>query len=303
MKKLLAFFEKDEKIAHLTSFFKKAQDLRNPIVRLLDECAQQNVTQPEQCIKLLEEYLPTLELVIDGIQKNTVNLQGYLEVVWTTFLMSDINAKSISSQLQWERVCCYLLLGLSYYQIAIKSHHENRQTSHDQLENEKKEHHDPIFDAPQPIEEPKIVDDQEKVKIISQNLKKAASVWNFVATKLYPVEVGKEFDVIPETFRDVAQCLSTTAQVNAQEFMVQLAVQTGKSTTLTSKLSMGISKQLKEADARLISNLSPQIYNIILHDFRLYMKIRSDLYKAIAQKYYGKMSKSQEKKWRMYSIF
>lgn len=26
----------------------------------------------------------------------------------------------------------------------------------------KKEHHDPIFDAPQPIEEPKIVDDQEK---------------------------------------------------------------------------------------------------------------------------------------------
>jgi len=77
--------------------------------------------------------------------------------------------------------------------------------------------------------------------------------------------------------------------------MVQLAVQTGKSTTLTSKLSMGISKQLKEADARLISNLSPQIYNIILHDFRLYMKIRSDLYKAIAQKYYGKMSKSQEK--------
>jgi len=160
---------------------------------------------------------------------------------------------------------------------------------------DKKKNDDLFFNEPSSNEDPQIVDNHNMIKLITQNLKKAASIWNFAFTELYPVDITRAYDVIPETYRDVAQYLSLVAQINAQEFMVQLAVQTGKSPLLTAKLAMGISKTLKDTDCRLMASVGERIYNTISFDFTLYMKIRSDLYKAIAHKYSGKSSKSSQK--------
>ena len=107
-------------------------------------------------------------------------------------------------------------------------------------------------------------------------------------------ETGKNaFDVIPESFESVISCLSTMSLINAQEFMIQLAVQTNKSPSLTAKLSSGVSMKLKQCQKLLYTNLSQQIYQSIKKDIS-YLKIRSDLYQSIALKYH-KLLKTNEK--------
>merc|ERR1712087_665494 len=89
--------------------------------------------------------------------------------------------------------------------------------------------------------------------------------------------------------------LSSLAQINAQEVMVQLAVQTNKSPALTAKLSEGVSLRLKQANHKMKSSLSGAVYQAIKADLVLYLKIRSDLYHAIALKYHAKTLAKQEK--------
>merc|ERR1719251_411821 len=76
--------------------------------------------------------------------------------------------------------------------------------------------------------------------------------------------------------------------------MIQLAVQTNKSPSLTSKLAMGVCQQLKKCNKMMDVNLSKGVYNAIKKDFILYLKIRSDLYQSIALKYKAKLLKQQE---------
>jgi len=147
-------------------------------------------------------------------------------------------------------------------------------------------------------QKPQIYDDKERVKEISQFLKQSASIWSFTST-LFPVlinENGKNaYDVIPESFECILSVLSTMSLINAQEFMIQLAVQTNKSPSLTSKLSSGVSNKLKQCNKLLTTNLSNLIYNSIKKDFILYLKIRSDLYQSISLKYNAKLLKQNEK--------
>merc|ERR1719419_413579 len=165
---------------------------------------------------------------------------------------------------------------------------------------EQDEEFDPIFDEPVDVSsaKPQIFDDKERVKAISQSLKMAASIWTFAAS-LFPclmVESGKKaLGIIPETFDCVITVLADVALVNAQEFMIQLAVQTNKSPALTAKLSAGVSSKLKQCNKTLSTSLSKEMYNSLRADFVLYLKIRSDLYQAIALKYNAKGLKNAEK--------
>eukprot|EP01084_Bolivina_argentea_P106282 190231_1 len=301
LKKLQKFLESNETTAHISAFVSSAQESRTVLVKLLDECAK-DVSRPDDIIKVVNEYLPKLEQVISNIDANNVKLIGYLDIVWTSFLMNNLNGKSLSNTLKWEKIYCYALLGLAHYQKAVELHHLNRQISHKTKEKISKEQtdFDPIFDEPTDLndQKPQIYDDQDRVKEISRYLKQAASIWAFTAT-LYPVlivENGKNaYDVIPETFECVISVLSTLALINAQEFMVQLAVQTNKSHSLTAKLSAGVGNKLKKCNSLLASNLSQNSYNSIKSDFVLYLKIRSDLYQAIASKYNAKLLKQNEK--------
>ena len=303
MKKLQKFLESSESTAHLSIYLQKCQEQRQILVKLLDECAK-DVSRPDDIIKILNEYIPILEELIIGINANNIKLIGYLDIVWTSFLMTNINGKSLSNTLKWEKICCYTLLGLANYQKAVELHHLNRQISHKTKEKINKEQNndfDPIFDEPIDFnkQKPQIYDDKDRVKQISQYLKLSASIWLFVSENLFPVlinENGKNaYDVIPESFQSVISCLSSMALINAQEFMIQLAVQTNKSPSLTSKLSMGVCKKLKQCNKLLNVNLSQQIYNSIKKDFILYLKIRSDLYQSIALKYHAKLLKHNEK--------
>jgi len=203
----------------------------------------------------------------------------------------------------WEKISCYTLLGLAHYQKAVTLHHLNRQQSHkvkQKVSQEQSADFDPIFDEPVDVTsaKPQIYDDKERVKAISQELKASASIWLF-ANSLFPVlmvESGKKaLGVIPETFDCVLSVLADVALVNAQEFMIQLAVQTNKSPALTAKLSAGVSSKLKQCNKTLSTSISKEVYNSIRQDFILYLKIRSDLYQAIAFKYTGKLLKDEEK--------
>jgi len=226
---------------------------------------------------------------------------GHLDVVWTSFLSNNINGKTLSNSLKWEKICCYTLLGLAHYQKAVELHHLNRQISHktkQKVNKEKNMDFDPIFDEPidANTQKPQIYDDQDRVKQITQFLKSSASIWSYTAS-LFPVLIvdkGKNaYDAIPESFECVASVLSNIALINAQEFMIQLAVQTNKSPSLTSKLSAGVAHQLKNCNKILSVNLSNVIYNSIKKDFILYLKIRSTLYRAIALKYNAKLIKQR----------
>jgi len=134
----------------------------------------------------------------------------------------------------------------------------------------------------------------KKIKQISVHLKKAAAIWNYCAENLYPIEVTKEFQVIPEVFRDMAAILSSLALTNAQEFMVQLAVQTDKSSAITAKLAQGVADKLASLDKQAEALLSSRV-ELLSSDFRKYLHIRSSLYKAIAYKYQGKFVREKEK--------
>lgn len=292
--------EGNDATAHLSAYVRKAQEVRCTLVKLLDECAK-DVSRPDDIMKVCNEYLPLLEQLEEGVEANNVKLVGQLDVVWTSFLTTNVNGKSLSNSLRWDKVCCYALLALAHYQKAVELHHLNRQISHKTKEKVSKQQQmdfDPIFDEVPDKAQPQIFDDQDRVKEISGFLKMAASLWAFAAS-LCPVllvESGKNaLGVIPESNAAVLGALSSLALINAQEFMVQLAVQTNKSPALTAKLAEGVSQQLKMANHKIKSSLSSAVYDSIKADFVLYLKIRSDLYHAIALKYHAKTLAKQEK--------
>ena len=84
------------------------------------------------------------------------------------------------------------------------------------------------------------------------------------------------------------------ASVNAQEFMVQLAVQTDKSPTIIAKLAMGVSERLGGLSKQLKGGLGGEQYMAVCQDLKWYLSKRSVLYRAISLKYYGKMVAAQE---------
>ena len=283
----------DDSLSHLTLFLRKAHEKRQILTKLLDESAK-DACRPDDIIATLHEYLPALQPFMEAIEANNIALTDHLDIVWTSFLMNNVNAKSLSNSLKWERISCYTLLGLAHYQKAIETHQFNRQIAHKTKIQIKKQNDadsdDPFFaETVDPnTQKPQIHDDKERMKEISHHLKQAASIWSYTAT-LFPVLIvakgKKAFDVIPESFGSVIAALSQVAAINAQEFMVQLSVQTNKSPSLTAKLSMGVSDKLRECDKMLTAQLSKNAYYSIKQDFVLYLKLRSDLYEAIAFKY------------------
>ena len=188
-------------------------------------------------------------------------------------------------------------MGLAHYTKAQELHHDNRGQAKKKKDedNAKEDEYDPVFDDLPQNKGPQIYDDTNVIKSISINLKKSGAIWHFISKNCYPVNiVSNQYDSIPESFRDVLMCLSNIALVNAQEFMVQLCVQTKKSKSLTSKLSMGVSKKLKESNNLIKNNLGKHYQDIRL-DFKLYLTIRSRLYLSISNKYMAQECKKNEK--------
>lgn len=307
MKKLIKFLEKKEETSHLAAFVRKCQQNRSVLIKLLEECAREKSSRPDDMIKTLEKYLPTLEQLIEGIEANNIKLRGVLEIVWTSFLSGNVNAKSLSYDLRWEKCSCYLLLGLAHYQKAIELHHMNRQNAQEMRQNNASDivEFDPIFDDPEENKTSAVIyDDKSTVKEISVNLRKASAIWNYVSNNCYPLIMNENaFALIPETFSHSASALSKIAATNAQEFMIQLAVQTSKSQRLTAKLSMGASDKFRECNKILSVNLSNVVYEDIRIDLRLYLSARSSLYRSIAFKYEGKLLQKAEEHGKCIAFF
>jgi len=178
-------WKKKENTAHIAPFFQKAAEYREQLVPILDDCAKNQHIRPEDIIKVLENYLPVLGSICDAIRNNVVELKGTLDLVWTSFLTADVNAKSLSFSIQWEKCCAYLTLGLAHYQMAAKLHHENRHDSQQKKSQEKTSAPDPIFDEPVEKKDPKILDDPEKIKQITQHLKKKQQLFGIIVLKTY----------------------------------------------------------------------------------------------------------------------
>jgi len=120
-------------------------------------------------------------------------------------------------------------------------------------------------------------------QLISQ-MKRAAGIWDWlssVKSKCYPITCKNPS---PEVFQAIPRALSLMALANAQEFMVQCAVETGKPHELISKLCEGISLQLMEALQIAEMGLGAETW-MLSHDIILYLDRRSRMYHGIALKY------------------
>jgi len=84
------------------------------------------------------------------------------------------------------------------------------------------------------------------------------------------------------------------ALANAQEFMVQVAVEKKKSNTLVAKLAEGVSVQLYDAYQALNKGLGNHV-KVVSHDFLVYLDRRSKMYHGIALKYKSKVKLEEEK--------
>ena len=177
----------------------------------------------------------------------------------------------------------------------MKTHENNRREAAEAAKNAPKKDFDPIFDEPEEYQDEQIRDDTENIKQITGYLKKAANILNFTANKYYPIDIAQNYQKfpIPETFRDIIKAFSDLSLTNAQEFAVQLAVQTKKSNAIISKLAKGVCDKFAIIDRSLNSSLGAY-YTQTQPDFRWYLKIRSDLYKAISQKYMSHSAKDEE---------
>ncbi len=139
MKKVIKLLRKRDETEHIAAFFEKAQEYRSQVtspfpprptrhqrenktqqnkkltyarsqlVPILDDCAKSNHTRPEDLIKILDLYIPLLESLCDSLTKNVIDLSKCLEVVWTSALTFDVNFKSCSHSMNWERVNAYLV--------------------------------------------------------------------------------------------------------------------------------------------------------------------------------------------------
>lgn len=208
-------------------------------------------------------------------------------------LSSDVNEKTLSHSFQWELVNCYMILGLQYYWMAHKRHRDNRMEAQQRAEaNAAPPQLDP-FEPPRE-EEQKIYDDIGGIQDIIRNLKKAAGIWKYISEALMPVHTESTYGKTVETNRESFVALCNLALSNAQEFTVQLAVQTGKSANVTSKLAQGVSKKCLDMRHALTQGLGPAV-DTIHPDFKLYISVRAQLYQAIAQKYMASVAQSNDK--------
>ena len=107
IKKLSDFLSKDDATSHLVDLLTNAQELRAPLVKLLDECAKENTVRSDELIKILNAYLPALELLYEGFKACNIKLNGYLDIVWTSFMTMNVNKKSLSYDISWEKAMAY----------------------------------------------------------------------------------------------------------------------------------------------------------------------------------------------------
>jgi len=229
-------------------------------------------------ITLLEEYIPMLETLFALVEQSMDGkLQG-LETVWTSVLTNNWEDKALSKNLHHERMQVYFLYGQAVYSQASMKHQAHRVEM--QTEDMKETRGGG--------------DDLSTLKDIISELKQASGIWDWlssVESKCYPVKCENK---TPEVFQDIPRALSEMALANAQELMIQVAVQTKKSDKLVTKLAEGIAVQHMEALQIAQKGLGAQA-RMLSHDISVYLDRRSKLYHGIALKYWSKVKLEEEK--------
>lgn len=229
-------------------------------------------------IALLEEYMPMLETLIAFVNDTLGgNLKG-LETVWTSVLTDNWENKSLSANLQHEKMQVYFLYAQAIYSQAAMVHRQHRTEIQTEEEKERRGGGDEI----------------DTLKRLIAQLKQAAGIWDYlssVSSKCYPINCKNQ---TPEVFQETPRALSMMALANAQEFMVQVAVEKKKSNKIVAKLAEGVSVQLLEALKVLRQGLGNKA-NMVSHDFLVYLDRRSKMYHGIALKYQSKVKLEEEK--------
>jgi len=228
-------------------------------------------------IALLEEYMPMLETLVAFVDDRLGGRLKGLETVWTSVLTDSWETKSLSANLHHEKVQVYFLYAQAIYSQAAMTHRQHRTEIQTEEEKERRGGGD----------------DVATLKELMAQLKKAAGIWDFLSSansKCYPIKCNNE---TPEVFQDTPRALSMMALANAQEFMVQVAVETKKSNNIVAKLAEGVSVQLLEALQVLKKGMGQQVSKVS-HDFIVYLDRRSKMYHGIALKYKSKVKLEEE---------
>jgi len=223
-------------------------------------------------IALLEEYMPMLETLIAFVDDTLGGKLKGLETVWTSVLTDSWETKALSTNLQHEKLQVYFLYAQAIYSQAAKTHRQHRTKIQTEEEKERRGGGDEI----------------STLKELIAQLKQAAGIWDWlssVGSKCYPIKCNNK---TPEVFQETPKALAVMALANAQEFMVQVAVETKKSNTIVVKLAEGVSVQLLEALQILRKGLGKQS-TLLSHDLIVYLDRRSKMYHGIALKYQSKV--------------
>jgi len=229
-------------------------------------------------ITLLEEYIPMLETLSALVEQSMDGKLKGLETVWTSVLTNNWEDKALSSNFQHERMQVYFLYGQAVYSQASMMHQAHR------VEIQTEDMREKRGDG----------DDLSTLKELISQLKRASGIWDWLSSaesKCYPVKCENK---TPEVFQDIPRALSVMALANAQELMVQVAVQTKKSDKLIVKLAEGIAVQHMEVLHIAQKGLGTQA-NMLSHDISVYLDRRSKLYHGIALKYWSKVKLEEEK--------
>jgi len=227
-------------------------------------------------INLVEEYLPMLDTLISLVDETLGGKIKGLETVWTSILTESWETKALSDNLAHERMQILFLLAQAVYMDAAAEHRDHRTAVQSEAEKEVR----------------KGGDDVDCLKSIMKKLQRAAGIWNYLSdkAKCYPIRAQ---NMTPECFQDIPKAMATLALANAQEFMVQIAVEGKKSNQIVAKLAEGVSLQLTSALKTARTALGSK--QVLLNpDIQVYLDLRASMYHAIALKYQSKVAHDAE---------
>jgi len=228
-------------------------------------------------IALLEEYIPMLETLVAFVNDTLGGQLKGLETVWTSVLTDSWEIKALSANLQHEKLQVYFLYAQAIYSQAAVLHRQHRTEIQTEEEKQRRDGGDDI----------------KILKELIDQLKLAAGIWEYLSSansKCYPINCQNQ---TPEVFQDIPRALSLMALANAQEFMVQVAVETKKSNKIVAKLAEGVSIRLSEALQTARKGLGAKA-TMLSHDFVVYLDRRSKMYHGIALKYQSKVKLEEE---------
>jgi BRO1-like domain len=223
--------------------------------------------RPTAIIENLDQYLPYVLTICAQLKSYGKEPEGKLDLHWKTVVQQPdpkgFRAFSRLNSMSDECLQCFFMYAIAHYQYAEKVAQADAKSS--------------AFDS--------YLADDSKVehpsKMAIRLLRTAAGIFEWIVDTL----MGMLDHVNPrrtlDTYPVVLRSLAALCEANAQELMIDVALEKGMSHSAIARLSLGIVAKLKHSINRLSSELGAQ-YQQLRVTLRDYMLLKAEYYNALA---------------------